>query len=319
MLSYVSLTACQFVFWTHWGNDCSWRKTILLLSELRLGLSGILDLVGPDCLFENTLHDTFLDFVVWVSQKESTWSMQRKKKKRRSTCRIRRNNTAVSTRVLKARHLWTNLALSCVAGTHSFEKQYKNRLMQNQAMEITAGRAMRHRAILGDFASPDSQIAMETSIIGCRIARFCFSVTGLLESFEFSLTIGDRVVVLNSVLEIKWIAPLVWHCAPLQLWHAQLKIHNPINNRPFAQLWPRNEVRGIAGWSSNEKHIHRSRFQPAMPRTSFLVSSSLHPLIWIEYISYACSWTSLHATHITKSQTQHCYHDAQGASLTQKS
>ena len=106
--------------------------------------------------------------------------MQRKKKKQRSTCWIRRNNTAVSTGVLKARHLWTNLALSCVAGTHSFEKQYKNRLMQNRAMEITAGRAMRHRAILGDFASPDSQIAMETSIIGCRIARFCFSVTGLL-------------------------------------------------------------------------------------------------------------------------------------------
>ena len=38
--------------------------------------------------------------------------------------------------------------------------------MQNQAMEITAGRAivMRHRAILGDFTSADSQIAMETSI-----------------------------------------------------------------------------------------------------------------------------------------------------------
>ena len=71
------------------------------------------------------------------------------------------------------------LALPCVAGTQSFEKQYKNRLLQNQAMEITAGQAMRHRAILCDFASPDSQIAMETSIIGCRIARFCFSVTGL--------------------------------------------------------------------------------------------------------------------------------------------
>ena len=50
----------------------SWRKTILLLSKLRLGMSGILELAGPDCLFENTLHDTFLDFVVWVSQKEST-------------------------------------------------------------------------------------------------------------------------------------------------------------------------------------------------------------------------------------------------------
>ena len=115
MLSRVSLTACQFVFWTHWGNDWmpkhSWRKTILLLSKLRLGMSGILELAGPDCLFENTLHDTFLDFVVWVSQKEWTWSMQRKKK-RRSTCRIRRNNTAVSTGVLKARHLWTNGAFA---------------------------------------------------------------------------------------------------------------------------------------------------------------------------------------------------------------
>ena len=47
----------------------SWRKTIL---DLLLGLSGILELAGPDCLFENTLHDTFLDFFVWVSQKEST-------------------------------------------------------------------------------------------------------------------------------------------------------------------------------------------------------------------------------------------------------
>ena len=113
----------------------------------------------------------------------------KKKKKRRSTCRIRRNNTAVSTGVLKARHLWTNLALYA-AGTHSFEKQYKNRLMQNQAMElITAGRAMRHRAILGDFASPDSQIAMETSIIGCRIARFCFSVTGLLRRRTLDQTV----------------------------------------------------------------------------------------------------------------------------------
>ena len=53
----------------------SWRKTILdlLLSKLRLGLSGILELAGPDHgLFENTLHDTFLDFVVWVSPNEST-------------------------------------------------------------------------------------------------------------------------------------------------------------------------------------------------------------------------------------------------------
>ena len=77
--------------------------------------------------------------------------------------------------------LWTNLALPCVAGTQSFEKSYENRLMQSQAMEITAGRAMQHRAILCDFASPDSQIAMETSISGCRMARFCFTVAGLLQ------------------------------------------------------------------------------------------------------------------------------------------
>ena len=153
--------------------------------EVDIGLSGILKLAGPDCLFENTLHDTFLDFVDKVSQKQST-VIEAKIKKPHSTSR--RNNKAWSR---QARHLWTNLALPCVAGTQSFEKPYKNRLMQNQAMEITAGRAMRHRTILGDFASPDSQVAMETSIIGCRIARFCFSVTGLLAvrpylSYNFS-------------------------------------------------------------------------------------------------------------------------------------
>ena len=205
MLSCVSFTACQFVFWTHWGNDCmpkhSWRKTILqlLLSKLRLGLSGILELAGPDCLFENTLPPTLFLILLLGFLKKSQRDRCKEKKKRRSTCRIRRNNTAVSTGVFKARRQWTNLALSCVAGTHSFEKQYKNRLMQNQAMEITAGRAMRHQAILGDFASPDSQIAMETSIIGCRIARFCFSVTGLLARrttswCSFALTLSARSV-----------------------------------------------------------------------------------------------------------------------------
>ena len=48
----VSLTVCQFVFCAHWGcqNIHSWRKTILLLSKLRLDLSGILELAVPDCL-----------------------------------------------------------------------------------------------------------------------------------------------------------------------------------------------------------------------------------------------------------------------------
>ena len=58
----------------------SWRKTILLLSKLTLPLSGILELAGPDCLFENTLHDTFFDFVDWVSQKQSTVIEAKKKK-----------------------------------------------------------------------------------------------------------------------------------------------------------------------------------------------------------------------------------------------
>ena len=47
------------------------------------------ELAGLDCLFENTLQDTFLDFVDWVSQKQST-VIEAKKKKRRSTSR--RNN-----------------------------------------------------------------------------------------------------------------------------------------------------------------------------------------------------------------------------------
>ena len=80
----------------------SWRKTILLLLKLTFGLSGILELAGPDCLFENTLHDTFLEFVDWVSQKQST-VIEAKKKKRRSTSR--RNNRAGSTGVVKAQ-IW---------------------------------------------------------------------------------------------------------------------------------------------------------------------------------------------------------------------
>ena len=39
----------------------------------------------------------------------------------------------------------------------------------------------------------------------------------------------SSLYVLDSVLQIKWIVPLVWHCAPLQLWHIQLKNHFPIN------------------------------------------------------------------------------------------
>ena len=40
----------------------------------------------------------------------------------------------------------------------------------------------------------------------------------------------SSLYVLDSVFQIKWIVPLVWHCAPLQLWHVQLKNHIPINN-----------------------------------------------------------------------------------------
>ena len=46
-----------------------------------IGLSGILKLAGPDCLFENALHYTFLDFIDWVSQKQSTVIESKEKKK----------------------------------------------------------------------------------------------------------------------------------------------------------------------------------------------------------------------------------------------
>ena len=72
----------------------------------------------------------------------------KEKKKRRSTCRIRRNNTAVSSGVLKARHLWTNLALSCVAGTHSFEKT----IQESLDAESSDG----NHSWLGDATSSDS-------------------------------------------------------------------------------------------------------------------------------------------------------------------
>ena len=39
----------------------------------------------------------------------------------------------------------------------------------------------------------------------------------------------SSLYVLDSVLQIKWIVPLVWHCALLQLWHVQLKRHIQIN------------------------------------------------------------------------------------------
>ena len=51
---------------------------------------------------------------------------------------------------------------------------------ESQEMEVMAGQAMQHPVILDDFTSLDAQIAMETSIIRCRIAWFCVSVTALL-------------------------------------------------------------------------------------------------------------------------------------------
>ena len=185
MLSCVSLTACQFVFWTHWGNDCmpkhSWRKTILLLSKLRLGLYGILELAWSRLSLRKYPPRHFSWFCcLGFSKRVNVIDAKKKKSGVQPVGFVETTQQWALESSKQGTLLWsTNLALSCVASTHSFEKQYKNRLMQNHAMEITAGRAMRHRAILGDFASPDSQIAMETSIIGCRIARFCFSVTGL--------------------------------------------------------------------------------------------------------------------------------------------
>ena len=86
-----------------------------------------MELAGPDCLFENTIRDTFLDFADWVSQKQSA-VIEAKKKGGCSTSV--RKNTEGRNGVVKARDPWTNLALPCVAGTQSFEKPSKNRLMQ---------------------------------------------------------------------------------------------------------------------------------------------------------------------------------------------
>ena len=185
LLSWVSLTANQFVFWTHWGNDRyhtpAWRKTILLLSKLTLGLSGIrvLELAGPDCLFENTLHD--FSWFCWLGfSKTINRDRSKEKKKRRSTSR--RNNKAGSSVLESSKQstygqIWhchaypvRNLSKNHTTIAWCRIKRWKSQL---------AGRCDIDRAILCDFASPDSQIAMETSIIGCRIARFCFSVTCL--------------------------------------------------------------------------------------------------------------------------------------------
>ena len=67
-------------------------------AEVDIGLSGILKLAGPDCLFEKTLHDTFLISLIGLLKNNQLWSKQRKKK-RHSTSR--RNNKAGSTGVVK--------------------------------------------------------------------------------------------------------------------------------------------------------------------------------------------------------------------------
>ena len=95
----------------------------------------------------NTLHDTFLDFVVWVSQKQSTVIDAKKKKAA--------FNLSDSSKQHSREH-WSpqSKALLGKFGTamHSryalFRKQYMSRLMQIQAVEITAGRSMRYRVIL---------------------------------------------------------------------------------------------------------------------------------------------------------------------------
>ena len=82
-LSWVSLTACQFVFWTHWGNDCqntpgarpfcscqswhwacleSWNWLVLIVSSK---------------IPSTTL---FLIFLIGFIQNNQPWSKQRKKK-----------------------------------------------------------------------------------------------------------------------------------------------------------------------------------------------------------------------------------------------
>ena len=102
----------------------SWRKTILLLSKLTLACLEILKLAGPDCLFENTLHDTFFISLIGFLKNNQPWSKQRKKKAAINLSSKQQSRKYWSR---QARHVWTNLALPCVAGTQSFEKPYKNR------------------------------------------------------------------------------------------------------------------------------------------------------------------------------------------------
>ena len=86
-----------------------------------------------------------------VSQNESTVIEEKKKKTcLLSTCRNRQNK-ARSIGFVKIRDKFGTVMHSRY---ELFRKPYKNRLIHNQAMEITTGRAMQHWAILYDFASP---------------------------------------------------------------------------------------------------------------------------------------------------------------------
>ena len=149
MLSCVSLTACQFVFGTHRGNDCMpkhfWRKTILLLSKVE---------IGPVCnpgtsqvpIVSSEIPSTTLFLVLLFGFLKKSQRDRCKEKKKAAF------NLSDSSKQHSSEH-WnpqSKAPMDTVMRSRYalFRKQYKNRLMQNQAMEITVGP--------GDAASSDS-------------------------------------------------------------------------------------------------------------------------------------------------------------------
>ena len=99
------------------------HNTILLLSKLTLGLSGILELAGPDCLdlFENTLHDTFLDFVEKAAFNLSSKQQSREYWSRQSKAPMDKFGTAMRSRyVIFRKTIQESLDAESSDGNHSW-------------------------------------------------------------------------------------------------------------------------------------------------------------------------------------------------------
>ena len=189
LLSWCYLAPCQFVFWTHWGDDCQTLRAQDKLAPVDVENELVMNpgnwkLAGPSCVSENTLPNTFLYFCFLAhpcfsrridhdrreQEKESgvlqfsvhlvgCWRCQNHAPRDRF-------GTAVRRRYERLRKI--------IQESPDSESSDGNHGWPDDATSSDSW----------DFASPDAQIAMETSIIGCRIARFGFGVTTLLEVTE---------------------------------------------------------------------------------------------------------------------------------------